>query len=163
MLDSNRVNPCVLTRRQIQMLWFQKPLVDESLLHVLLVKSLLTLVFEQVLVQVLHHAVFNTLPVELIHLLGVLVLRWRIQGVEFLLHVVHEFLYVLALLLAIDVSLDQLWKHVLDKRFDFFTDWECFITLELVVEVMEDALLLLLLLWLLGRRSLLARILILHI
>lgn len=145
MLDSDWVDSCFVPCGQVQVFLLQKTLVYECLFDILVVEVEFKWVFEQVLVEVLHDAVLDALAVQL-HLFLTVALAHREELCELVQHVSHEFLHVLALLLALHVWLDDLREDGLHKLFDLLPDGQCFVTFQFVVEVVEDALLRLLLL-----------------
>lgn len=139
MSNANRIYSRVFTCRQIQVFLLQELLVDQSLLQVLVIEFIFTLVFKQVLVQILHNTVFYAFTVEL-HLF---IRLGRKQIIELLSHLAHQLLYVCSLIFSIHPNFYDFRQHLLHKLFEHETDWICFVAFQLIVELVKYTLLLL--------------------
>lgn len=147
------IDSSLFTRRKVQMFRLEEPLVHGGLFRVFLDKCFFIWIFVEVLVQIFHHAVFYTLSIERKLLVHAFLVLWREDIVELFLHLVHQLLDVLPLLLAVDFRLDQLWKSGLNEWFYLLADGESNVTFQFVIEVVENTLLRCLLIRLPGSRS----------
>ena len=109
MFNSHGVNSCILTSWKVKMLWLQKSLMYQSLMDIFFIKSFLSRVLKQILIKILHHTVFNALPIQSIILFLIYSLFCRKQFVEFFFHFGHELLDLDALFLSVAVLLYNLW------------------------------------------------------
>ena len=120
MFYSDLVSSALLARRQVKMLWLEETLVQQSLLYIVFVELLLARVFEQILIQILHHTVLDAFTIQSVlvrwlisasnvHLVAFL---WWENLVECLRHFSHQFLYLFALLFPCAVILNYFWQSI---------------------------------------------------
>ena len=123
------------------MFGLQKPLMYQSMLYIFSIKSFFLHIFEQILIQVFHHTIFYALTLELGLILLLRTFRHWKDLIKFNMHVIHELLDVLSLLLSVNIWLDYLGQNVLNKHFYLFSDGKCLFTFKLEIEVVEYTLL----------------------
>lgn len=117
------------------MLWLEESLVNKCLLNILSVKICLSWVLKQILIEVLHNAVFNSFSVEcpfivLYVIADIAILSWWKNLIKPLLHLAHQILYFHSLFFSRNFRLDQFRQLAFHKMLEFFSDGKSFFTFQ---------------------------------